>query len=164
MPLLDRLYTAATQMTCTRAGAEGLVQQTYVRTLDAFGSRVEITDLRVWMFRILGDSALGVCGARQCPPSSNWSAGQRPGLPVPLGLGVQALDRLPDHDVTAALAQLPWALRMVVYLADVEDFSPVEIAEILGFSPGTVTSHMRQGRLRLVQILADAAGRRGFLE
>ncbi|WP_326600976.1 RNA polymerase subunit sigma [Streptomyces sp. NBC_01799] len=173
MPLLDRLYAAATQMTCTSAHAEDLVQQTYLRTLDAFGSCVEITDLRVSMFRILDDSALGVCGERQCLPNfdcstgqarGRWPGGQRPNIPVPHTLGVQALERLPDHDVTAALLQLPRALRMVVYLADVEDFSPMEIAEILGFSLSAVTSRLRHGRLRLVQMLADAACRRGFLD
>ncbi|MET8276529.1 sigma factor-like helix-turn-helix DNA-binding protein [Streptomyces sp. NPDC005096] len=173
IPLLGRLYAAARQMTCTSVHAEDLVQQTYLRTLDAFGACVEITDLRVWMFRILDDSAFGVCGERQCPPHFSCSAGrdggwrpagQRPNIPVPHTLGVQALERLPDHDVTAAFLQLPRALRMVVYLADVEDFSPMEIAEILGFPVSTVTSRLRHGRLRLVRMLADAARRRDFLD
>ncbi|GAA5031387.1 sigma factor-like helix-turn-helix DNA-binding protein [Streptomyces siamensis] len=173
MPLLDRLYAAARQMTCTGACAEGLVQQTYRRTLDAFGSRAEITDLRVWMFRTLDDSALGACGGRQCPPRPARPAhrardcrpaGQRPHAPALLTLGIQALDRLPGHEVTAALEHLPLALRMVVYLADAEDFSPVQIAEILGLSLDTVTAHLRQGRLRLVRMLADAACRRGLFD
>ncbi|MEU1201650.1 sigma factor-like helix-turn-helix DNA-binding protein [Streptomyces sp. NPDC005813] len=173
VPLLDRLYAAARQMTCTGACAEGLVQQTYRRTLDALGSRAKITDLRVWMFRTLDDGALRACGGRPCPPRPAWPAdqardgrraGQRRHVPALLTLGVQALDRLPDHEVTAALEQLPLALRMVVYLADAEDFSPVEIAEILGLPLSTVTAHLRQGRLRLVRMLADTACRRGLFD
>jgi RNA polymerase sigma-70 factor (ECF subfamily) len=81
-----------------------------------------------------------------------------------LALKTHALDQLPDDEVTAALQQLPTELRIVVYLAGVEDFPPTEIAEILGLSPGTATSRLRHGHDSLLQTLTDAARRRGLLD
>jgi RNA polymerase sigma-70 factor (ECF subfamily) len=75
----------------------------------------------------------------------------------------QALDRLPDHEVQAALRQLPQDVAIVVHLADVEDFSPAEIAHILGIPRGTVASLLLCGRHCLLHALTDAAGRLGLL-
>ncbi|WP_423247153.1 sigma factor-like helix-turn-helix DNA-binding protein [Streptomyces pratisoli] len=64
----------------------------------------------------------------------------------------------------ATLRQLPRELAMVVYLADVEDFSPAEIADVLGISPSTAASRLHHGRQRLLRLLTDAARRRGLLD
>ncbi|MGW1886918.1 sigma-70 family RNA polymerase sigma factor [Streptomyces sp. NPDC001970] len=173
MPFLDRLYAAATQMTCDRADADNLVQQTYLRAFDAFGSFAERTSLKVWLFRILADTALGASGERQRPQGSDSSTGRagcrlpgerHPRFPVPRTPRAQALDRLPDRDVRATLRQLPRELAIVVYLADVEDFPPAEVADVLGISPSTATSRLHHGRQRLLRLLTDVACRRGLFD
>lgn len=171
MPLLDRLYAAAIQMACDHADAEMLVQQTYLQAFHTLGSPSERISLKVWLFRTLADTALGACGERNLQRSSVLpTAGSPQRLrgernPRPCddrALKTHALDQLPDDEVTAALQQLPTELRIVVYLADVEDFPPTEIAEILGLSPGTATSRLRRGHDSLLQTLTDAARRRGL--
>ena len=73
----------------------------------------------------------------------------------------QALDRLTDADILSALRDLPDELRLVVYLADVEDYSYREIARITGTPVGTVAARLHHGRARLRDRLAAIAARRG---
>ncbi|MFJ6944826.1 sigma-70 family RNA polymerase sigma factor [Streptomyces wuyuanensis] len=172
MPFLGELYTAATQMTRDSAAAENLVQETYLRAFDAFGSFAG-TNLKTWLFRILADVALGARDKPGSPPLPTSLAGQggreTPGEQHPSTRPyqmpkAQALERLPDHEVQAALRQLPRTLAIVVHLADVEDFSRKEIADILGIPPSTAASRLRQGRRRLLMLLTTAARRRGLLD
>ena len=58
-----------------------------------------------------------------------------------------------DDDVQKALESLPYDYRMVVILADLEDFSYKEIAEILDCPVGTVMSRLYRGRKLLEKAL-----------
>ncbi|MER5918256.1 sigma-70 family RNA polymerase sigma factor [Streptomyces sp. NPDC001982] len=173
LPFLDQVYAAAVQMTRDRADAEELVQQTYRRAFEAFGSFAGETSLKVWLFRVLADTALGTGDGRQRPPRWTSSTGrprrrsrgeQRPPFPAPQTAEAQALGRLSGHEVKTALRHLTRAFAIVVYLADVEDFSHTEIAEILGIPTKTAISRLHHGRRRLHQLLTDAARQRGFLD
>jgi RNA polymerase sigma-70 factor (ECF subfamily) len=75
----------------------------------------------------------------------------------------QALEHLPDSDVTEALQRVPDDFRMAVYLADVEGFAYKEIAEIMGTPVGTVMSRLHRGRRMLRDLLRDYARERGLV-
>jgi RNA polymerase sigma-70 factor (ECF subfamily) len=68
----------------------------------------------------------------------------------------EALVRLPDGAVKAALEELPQDLRIAVYLADVERFAYAEIAYIVGTSVGIVISRLHHGRRQLRELLRSA--------
>ncbi|MGW3246471.1 sigma factor-like helix-turn-helix DNA-binding protein [Streptomyces sp. NPDC001070] len=160
MPFLDRLYSAATRMACDRADADDLVQQTYVQAFQAFDSFPEGIGPKVRLFRILADTALGARGERNRSCSV-------PGEQVPARSGhkvpaAQALGRLPDDEVSAALRRLPAEVRIVVHLADAEDFPAADIAGILRIPASTARSRLRHGRNLLLQALTDAVRRRGM--
>jgi RNA polymerase sigma-70 factor (ECF subfamily) len=160
MPFLDRLYSAATRMACDRADADDLVQQTYLRAFRAFDSFPEGISPKVWLFRTLADTALGARGERNRPCGV---PGEQ--VPAPSGrkvLAAQALERLSDAEVSAALRQLPAEVRIVVHLADAEDFPPADIAEILRIPTSTARSRLRHGRNLLLRTLTDAVRRRGM--
>ena len=82
---------------------------------------------------------------------------------IPVGLRsaeIEALERMPDDDIVAALDQLPVALRMAVYFADVEGYRYREIAAMTNVPVGTVMSRLARGRHRLRELLADVSTQR----
>jgi RNA polymerase sigma-70 factor (ECF subfamily) len=66
-------------------------------------------------------------------------------------------DRLLSDDVLKAIDQLPIDFRLVVILADLQEFSYKEIAEILECPVGTVMSRLFRGRKLLQKTLRDYA-------
>ena len=172
MPLIDQLYGAALRMTRNPADAEDLVQETYLKAYSAFRTFRAGTNLKAWLYRILTNTYINGYRRRQRQPLqapteeiTDWQiaqAGEHTSQGLP-SAEMEALDRLPDDDVKAALQQLPDDFRMAVYLADVEGFAYKEIAEIMGTPIGTVMSRLHRGRRGLQKLLADYARERGFV-
>jgi RNA polymerase sigma-70 factor (ECF subfamily) len=68
-----------------------------------------------------------------------------------------------EAEIRAALAELPDDFRLVVLLADVEELSYREIADILSCPIGTVMSRLHRGRRLLKLKLADHARELGII-
>ena len=67
-----------------------------------------------------------------------------------------------DDEVKAALEGLPENFRLPVLLADVEEFSYKEIADMLDIPIGTVMSRLHRGRKAMQKALIDYAADRGI--
>lgn len=173
MPFLDRLYMAATHMTHDGAHAEDLVQKTYLQAFGVFGALTAGTALKVWLFRLMADTAFRTPGEWHRLPRSSSSTAcpcrrppekHHPRFRDPEMPDAQALERLPHHEVKAALRRLPQELAIIVHLADAEDFSPTEIADVLGIPENTATSLLLCGRHCLLHAFTDASRRQGLLD
>jgi len=168
MPFVDQLYSGARRLTSSQYDAEDLVQETMLSGFKGFRLYREGTNLRAWLFRIMYNTWVSGYRARQSRPNEVLCdeltdrhlarAGH-----IPAGLRsaeIEALERMPDDDIVAALDQLPMALRMAVYFADVEGYRYREIAAMTNVPVGTVMSRLARGRRRLRAMLVDVSAQR----
>jgi RNA polymerase sigma-70 factor (ECF subfamily) len=172
MPLLDQMYSAALRTTRNPTDAEDLVQETYAKAFAAFHQYRPGTNLKAWMYRILTNTYINIYRKKQRQPLESDAAEvedyqlARAASHTSKGLRsaeTEALDHLPDSDVTRALASIGEDFRLAVYLADVEGFAYKEIAEIMDTPIGTVMSRLHRGRKQLRELLTDYAAERGFV-
>ncbi len=173
MPLLDQMYSAALRTARNPTDAEDLVQETFAKAFAAFHQYRPGTNLKAWMYRILTNTYINTYRKRQRQPKESDSSDvedyqlARAERHTSRGLRsaeVEALDHLPDSDVTRALASIGEDFRLAVYLADVEGFAYKEIAEIMETPIGTVMSRLHRGRRQLRDLLTDYAVDRGFVK
>jgi RNA polymerase sigma-70 factor (ECF subfamily) len=172
MQFAPQLYNAALRMTRNRADAEDLVQETYLRAYRSYATFEEGTNLRAWLFRILTNTFINAYRSKQRRPQETDLGDiedlylyRRIGQVNPASISAedQLLDLFTDDEVKAALEDLPEAFRLPVLLADVEEFSYKEIAEMLDIPIGTVMSRLHRGRKAMHKRLFDFAQARGLI-
>lgn len=169
LPHMQSLYGAALRMTRNPGAAEDLVQDTMLRAYRFFDSFEPGTNCKAWLFRILANTF-----------SNHYRADQRETEILNQAESSEAnyerfsaavadtenalLGRMVSADVERALASLPTEFRMTVVLADLEDFSYKEIAEIMECPAGTVMSRLFRGRKMLQKLLYDYALEQGIVK
>lgn len=155
-PSLPLLWRYARRLVRTGHEAEDLVQETCLKAFRAWQQFQPGTDARAWLVTILLNTA------------RDWA---RKTLRQPETLGLDELTALYQQDTTEparvatpeqaagqaevgrlvrlALDDLSPEFRMTVLLADVEEFTYREIADIMGCPIGTVMSRLHRARYLL---------------
>jgi RNA polymerase sigma-70 factor, ECF subfamily len=175
MEYAPSLYSAAMRMTYNSADAEDLVQETYLKAYRSFASFQEGTNLRAWLYRILTNTFINNYRSKQRRPEQNDVAdvedmylykhlGSLEAALAGRSAEDSLLERITDDEVKKALAAIPEIFRLPVYLADVEEFSYKEVAEILEVPIGTVMSRLHRGRKALHKLLYDYATEHGLVQ
>jgi RNA polymerase sigma-70 factor (ECF subfamily) len=161
-PWLDALYASALRMTRNEGNAEDLVQDTVMRAWRFFDKFQKGTNFRAWIFKILTNTfingyrrttrerSLEDETERQSVEAAFFSAEVTDQAENP---ETHLVSRVMSADVVAAIDALPVDFRMVVILADLQEFSYKEIAEILDVPVGTVMSRLFRGRRQLQKAL-----------
>ncbi|MCB9727672.1 MAG: sigma-70 family RNA polymerase sigma factor [Deltaproteobacteria bacterium] len=163
---LDALYGTALRYTRNREAAEDLVQETILRGWKKWHQFQEGTNCKAWLFRILTNTFIN--GYRRRTKEREILDAQRSGRLAERFFSVGAATRWADPEVgyadrnlsprvLDALDALRPDFRTVVVLADLQDFSYREIAEIVGCPIGTVMSRLFRARKALQAALADHA-------
>ena len=171
VPFVDALYNTALRMTRNPQDAEDLVQETYLKAYKYYDKFTEGTNFKAWLFRILKNTFINNYRKRQQEPPQNafdeiedafesQVSSESGSIPNP---EEDALENVLDEDVQRALDALPDEYRMVVLLADLEDFSYQEIAEILEIPVGTVMSRLYRARRRLEAEMLRYAQEHGYI-
>ena len=172
MPYLDSLYNTAYRMTRSAEDAEDLVQETYFKAYKYYDKFEEGTNLKAWLFKILKNTFINNYRKKKLEPRSVDFAEiedsferivRRDNTVEPADPEAEYFHGVLDDDVKRALESLPYDYRMVVVLADLEDFSYKEIAEILDCPVGTVMSRLYRGRKLLEKALLRYARQHGYI-
>jgi RNA polymerase sigma-70 factor, ECF subfamily len=166
MSYMDALYGVACRLTRNPTEAEDLVQDALVQAMRARDQFQAGTNLKAWLFRILTNTFINkyrrgglersvLEGPDADPLADGWvSASTMRQLRDP---ETMALMPIVEGEVRRALDQLPAEFRLAVVLADVEEFSYEEIADIMGCPIGTVMSRLHRGRKLLQKSLYSHA-------
>jgi RNA polymerase sigma-70 factor (ECF subfamily) len=135
-----RLYGFLHSILRSRADAEDVFHEAFLRALEAEAERMQPGGFRAWLYRIARNRALNVLRGEQ------RGARAVAALPAPEG-DRPADDRLAGHEADVALAgavsRLPPALSEVFHLRS-SGLSYEEMAEVLEIPLGTIKSRMNQ--------------------
>ena len=163
MPHLQALYGVALRMTKSEGDAEDLVQDTMLRAYRFWDGFEAGSNCRAWLMRILTNVFRNryrerareqeILGEAE---TSAANLGQFQGA-APRDAESALFGRMLSRDVETALATLPAEFRLPVILADLEDLSYKEIADIMECPAGTVMSRLYRGRRMLQKQLSDYA-------
>ena len=147
LPHLQALYRMACQLIGPQS-ADDLVQETFLRAWKYFETFHSTTNCRAWLFQILRNTWI-----------SRWRKSR---LELPLAEDEGSLEPYYDWEaeflrgefsagVKRALTDLPTEYRVAILLADVEEFTYVEIARVMECPIGTVMSRLNRARRMLVR-------------
>src|SRR3954469_19260491 len=173
MPHMPALYAAAVRMARNERDAEDVVQDTMLRAYRFFDTFEAGTNCKAWLFRILTNVFCNRYREKEREQEILAEAKSSDANVEQFFAGVQGgagrdvetalLGRLVSDDVERALAEIPQDFRMVVILADLEDFSYKQIADIMDCPAGTVMSRLFRGRKLLQRILFNYAVEQGIV-
>lgn len=161
LPHLDALYRTAFAMTKNAGDADDLVQDAYLRAYQFFDQFQGGTNARAWLFRIMTNLFINSYRRRTREPErvsydeledfylyNRLADSQSRG--VSASPEEEVVQKVEVEAVRAAIERLPDEYRDTVILADLNEFSYQEIADMLQIPIGTVRSRLSRGR-RLVQ-------------
>lgn len=174
LPHLPALYRFAVKLTGNGVAAEDLVQETYLRALQAFPSLRDRERIKPWLFQILSRLVIDRhrSARREVPlPAPEeldrfslydliW---EEDPLPYSDRLHDDFLAQFPDDEVRAALLALPEVYRVPLVLLYTQEMTYRELAEVLSCPVGTVMSRLHRGRKFLERELWGYAKRRGLV-
>ncbi len=163
-PHFDGLYGAAIRLTRNDRDAEDLVQDAVMRAYRFFDKFERGTNFKAWLFTILTNTFINSY-RRNVKERSLEDESERQSVEAQFFSSAATekaqnpeqflIDRSMSADVLKAIDSLPIDFRMVVILADVQEFSYREIAEIIDVPVGTVMSRLFRGRKQLQKMLTQ---------
>jgi RNA polymerase sigma-70 factor (ECF subfamily) len=172
-PHLDSLYSTALRLTRSPVDAEDLVQDTLVRAYRFYDRFEAGTNFKAWLLRIQMNAFVN----RYRRAARERQVFEGP-MAVPVGEGVMsrstmrglvdpvgdAQRRIIAQEINRAFEELSDDGRAMVLLADVEELSYKEIAEVIGCPIGTVMSRLHRARKQLQSSLQQHAAQLGIIE
>src|SRR5258705_1075932 len=156
---IDGLYSYALVLTRNHAEAEDLVQETYVRALQAMGRLRADSNIKSWLFTILRNVWLNQL--------RKWRNGPRMvDLEVDNGAANSIIEpsknshdlyvsKMETEQVRAAIQELPAEFREIILLREYEDLSYQEIANVLDCPIGTGRLRLGRARAKLRALLSE---------
>lgn len=162
---LNTLYRTARFLTGDAALAEDIVQEVSLKAIQGQSSFRQNAAFRPWIFTILRNTLTDHYRRQNSRPTTVSLETDEAPEPAARGNDLpdsSIFDYVLDEEIEQALLDLPEQMRLAVLLADVEEFSYKEIAQILDWPLGSVMSRLHRGRHKLRRRLLDYAKKRGY--
>jgi RNA polymerase sigma-70 factor, ECF subfamily len=157
---IDGLFSYAMALTRNSFEAEDLVQETYVRAIQAMGRLREHSNVKAWLHTILRNIRLNQVRHRRTRPKfvELDADANTADLLTDVGKDPHALyvSKMEREQVREAIKQLPEEFREIILLREFAELSYQEIAALLDCPPGTVMSRLARARSRLGTLLSAA--------
>jgi RNA polymerase sigma-70 factor (ECF subfamily) len=154
----DGLFTYAMALTRNYFEAEDLVQETYLRAMEAMGRPREHSNVKAWLYTILRNIRLNQVRQRATSPKLvELDAYENAAdLAIDSGRDPHALyvNKLEKQQVRVALHQLSEEYREVIVQREYADLSYQEMATLLNCPLGTVMSRLARARSKLGTLLS----------
>lgn len=158
----ERLLNYLRGFVKSRAKAEDLLQDTFLRVYRNRHAYRPIAKFSTWLYTIGGNLARSAYRKRKRYPTYSLTPANREGeeyeRPLPdetFSPDQAAESAIQERHIQDAFDQLPTKFQEVVVLRDVQELTYEEIAQITGIPMGTVKSRIHRGRQKLQEILAD---------
>jgi RNA polymerase sigma-70 factor (ECF subfamily) len=156
---IDGLYGYAMVLTRNHAEAEDLVQETYVRAIQAMGRLREGSNMKGWLFTILRNIWLNQLRKFRNGPQPveiEGEDGAANSIAEPSKDSYEVyVSKMETERVRAAIRELPVEFREIILLREYEDLSYLEIASVLDCPMGTVMSRLGRARAKLRVLLSE---------
>lgn len=167
LPHLDAVFRAAVALCGRPSEAEDLVQVTFLKALEKFGSFKSGSNCRAWLLTILRNAWIDEIrrrSRRETPVSldESWMEQAQTAEQTAWTNARDLLENFSDEDVIGALQKLPDDQRLTLFLIDVEQYSQEEVAEITDVAVGTVKSRTSRARNNLKEQLKQYASDKGY--
>jgi RNA polymerase sigma-70 factor, ECF subfamily len=169
---MDMIYAVALRLTRNATDAQDLTQNTVVKALRFHNKFEKGTYIKAWLLTILRNTFINEYRRKARRPMFVELTGAEPSPEMPLDPEVNyepedrtsvGLMELLDDEVKNAVEALPDDFRHAVIMADLEDKSYKEIAEVMQCPLGTVMSRLYRGRKLLRERLMDYASERRLI-
>jgi RNA polymerase sigma-70 factor, ECF subfamily len=150
------LFRVAHSVLRSRAEAEDVVQDVFVRVLEHRRSLSAVRDMRVWLVRVAWN--LAIDRRRRIRPEQfdEGFAESLVGRDLPADEALNEAQRL--RSVLREMERLPRAERDVLLLSVIEELGTAEMAEVLGRSESAVRALLFRARTRLRERLEEGEG------
>lgn len=156
---VDGLYGYAMVLTRNRTEAEDLVQETYVRALDAVGRLRENSNIKGWLFTILRNLWFNELRKRRSAPHIVEIDGEEHAADGLVGNAKNSHEIFVSGEdtqrVRTAISKLPLEFKEIILLREFEELSYQAIADVLECPVGTVMSRLGRARAKLRGVLTD---------
>jgi RNA polymerase sigma-70 factor (ECF subfamily) len=149
---LDLVYNLARRLAPTRAQAEDLVQETYLRALRSW-RRQPPHDARAWLATICLNVARAGWRRQAARPAEVLDPNAGTTEASGHDTATEAITATVRDQVHHALWQLPAAQREAITLMDLCGFTAAEVAAMTGTPRGTILARVHRGHKRLAALL-----------
>jgi len=173
LPHLDTLYGAALRLTRAPAEAEDLVQDTLLKAFRFYDRFEAGTNLKAWLLKIMTNTFINRYRRTVRERAVFDGEMARPVGEATMSRATMRRLRNPVDDVErkmladeieAALVRLPAEHRVMIELADIQELSYREIADIVGCPIGTVMSRLHRARKTMQGELVEQALAMGIIQ